>query len=47
VTTRLSSAIFVAMEGVFRVALSEREKFSKQLIDDAAYLIDRAVFGPA
>ena len=47
VTTRLSSAIFVAMEGVFRVALSERERFSKQLIDDAAYLIDRAVFGPA
>jgi AcrR family transcriptional regulator len=47
VTARLSSAIFVAMEGVFRVALSEREKFSKQLIDDAAYLIDRAVFGPA
>lgn len=47
VTTRLSSAIFVAMEGVFRVALNERERFSKQLIDDAAYLIDRAVFGPA
>jgi AcrR family transcriptional regulator len=46
-TARLSSAIFVAMEGVFRVALSERERFSKQLIDDAAYLIDRAVFGPA
>lgn len=47
VTTRLSSAIFVAMEGVFRVAVIERERFSKQLIDDAAYLIDRAVFGPA
>ncbi len=47
VTARLSSAIFVAMEGVFRVAVSERERFSKQLIDDAAYLIDRAVFGPA
>jgi AcrR family transcriptional regulator len=47
VTSQLSSAIFVAMEGVFRVALSERERFSKQLIDDAAYLIDRAVFGPA
>jgi len=47
VTARLSSAIFIAMEGVFRVALTERERFSKQLIDDAAYLIDRAVFGPA
>lgn len=47
VTVRLSSAIFVAMEGVFRVAVIERERFSKQLIDDAAYLIDRAVFGPA
>jgi AcrR family transcriptional regulator len=46
-TGRLSSAIIVAMEGVFRVALIERERFSKQLIDDAAYLIDRAVFGPA
>lgn len=42
---RLTSAIFLAMEGVFRVALNERERFSPHLIDDATYLIDRAVFG--
>jgi len=46
-TARLASAVFVAIQGVYRVALNERERFSHHLIDDAAYLIDRAVFGPA
>jgi AcrR family transcriptional regulator len=43
---RLTSAMFLAMEGVFRVALNEGERFPRHLVDDAVYLIDRAVFGP-
>ena len=46
VTAQLSSAAFLAMEGVIRIALNEREHFEPHLIEDAAYLIDRAVFGP-
>jgi AcrR family transcriptional regulator len=42
---RLTSAMFIAMEGVFRVALNEGEHFPRHLIDDAVYLIDRAIFG--
>ena len=45
IPAKLTSAIFLAMEGVFRVALNEHEHFSPHLIDDVAYLIDRAVFG--
>jgi AcrR family transcriptional regulator len=45
-TAQLSSATFLAIEGVIRIALNERDHFPMHLIDDAAYLIDRAVFGP-
>jgi len=47
ITVQLSSAAFLAMEGVIRIALNERDHFPMHLIEDAAYLIDRAVFGPA
>ncbi len=47
VSARLASTIMPAMEGVLRIAFHDRERFSKQVIDDAAHLIDRAVFGPA
>jgi AcrR family transcriptional regulator len=46
VTAQLSSAAFLTMEGVIRIALNEREHFPLHLIEDAAYFIDRAVFGP-
>ncbi|GAC1425593.1 MAG: hypothetical protein NVSMB5_19940 [Candidatus Velthaea sp.] len=42
----LATGAYLMVEGVFRVALNEREHFTRGSISDAALLVERAVFGP-
>ncbi|GAC1409315.1 MAG: hypothetical protein NVSMB64_18100 [Candidatus Velthaea sp.] len=46
VADTLAAGVYLMLEGVFRVALNEREHFTRTTISDAALVVERAVFGP-